>query len=186
MTVLVGHDGTGWSTTDEGLQAGSTQEIYQPVTGLATGTATAVQLYVSSWDGATELSVALYTAAGVLVAESDVISSAGGTGLRTATINAAVTASTSYLLVVFANGYWGARRKTDGTGYTTWSQAIGNVGSAPASFTPAGTSNSEMTQFVCYLEGDAAGGVADPWDPLPHSPQPGAPGVYRSARVRAG
>lgn len=183
MPVLVGHEGAGWSTTDEGLQAGSTQEIYQAVAGLASGTATAVKLYVSSWDGATELSVALYTSAGALVAESDVISSAGGTGLRTAAIDAAVTEDTDYLLVVFADGYWGQRRKSDGTGYTTYSQAIGEIGSAPASFTPGGGSNSAATEFICYLEG---AGDPDPFPPILQDPQPGAPGVYRSARVRAG
>lgn len=159
MPVLVGHEGAGWSTTDEGLQAGSTQEIYQPATGLLSGTATTAQVYVASWDGATQLSVALYTAAGSLVAESAVISSAGGTGLRNASISAAVTASTSYLLVVFADGYWSSRRKSGGASNTTYSQAIGNVGSAPASFTPGGSSNSEMTEFLCYLE-SAGGGSA--------------------------
>lgn len=158
MALLIGYDGAGWTYNDApGLQNNTGHDIWFSITAAATGTATTAYLYMTSWQTANNVSVALYTSGGVKIAESATIPSSAGTGLKSASISASVTQGTSYILVMMTDGYVDVRGQSGGPTYANYSQAIGTPGSAPASFTPGGVNGANNIPFIIYLDGLTGG-----------------------------
>lgn len=161
MTFLVGQVGAGYAT-DVGVQSSSGNSFwYEPATGdgyiaVASGTATTMYFYASSWPTAPSVKGAVYDTSRNLIAVSGVIS-APTTGLVSASISVAITSGSEYFLVIIPNGgYVDAR--TSAAGPTNQTQnGIVNYAS-PTDPLPAGSPQTGR-EFIVWLDGTVGASV---------------------------
>jgi hypothetical protein len=163
--VLVGNDGSLWATTEEGVQdSGGNAFWHEPEPGegyVATTSGTAatahIRIATSGWVTATSLKIVVYSSTRVKLAESAVISSAGGVGNRSAAISVSITSGQTYFLAVIPNsGYIDVVTLTGSSFQTNG----GNVLSYATPDDPLPTaSNNSRPQFAVWLENVSSTGM---------------------------
>ena len=161
--ILVGDDSSGWGgTTNSGIQSSSGDSIHhEPDTGecyqaTASGTAVTAHVLISDWPTATQAKIVVYLASTrAKLAESAVVSSAGGTGERTASISVSITSGLRYCLVLMANGYVDTVNRTGST-FQTSSLALNFA--TPDDPLPAANVGNTL-QFSVWLESADTSGL---------------------------
>lgn len=158
MTLLVGRDGTGWTTADVFLGSNSGKAIWETAgfTPVASGTATTAYVYIADFGLASNAKVIVYRSSdGVKLAESADMS--GAAGLKSAAINVAISTGTPVKLAVVPDaGYLMLRTDSLGSGY-----ALGEVSMTYATVTdplPASTGDpggANAKPFIIYLDGSS-------------------------------
>lgn len=164
MALLVGTDGAGWTTDDTSSPQSSSGDAFwhepEPTEGwvaVASGTATLAYFHPTDWVTASNLKIVVYNASRVKLAESAVMSSSGGTGLKSVSINVSITSGLTYFLVVVPqSGYVNCRQQAS---TTFQSSRLAMNYATPDDPLPAQSLGNTL-KFLIYLDGSSGGGTS--------------------------
>lgn len=165
MALLVGTDGAGWTTDDTSSPQSSSGDAFwqepepgEGWTAVASGTATLAYFHPTDWTTASNLKIVVYNASRVKLAESAVMSSAGGTGLRSVSINVSITSGLVYFLAVIPqSGYVNCRQQS---GTTFQSSRLAMNYTTPDDPLPTASIGNTL-KFLVYLDSGAAASNAN-------------------------